>query len=62
METKTFFVKAGFTSGVCSFLQDGTTKEHAIATVNSTGAKVISIEGPLSEAEILKHKSHSNHF
>lgn len=62
MEAKTFLVKAGFVAGISSFLQDGTTKEHAIATVHSTGARVISIEGPLSKAEILKHKPHSGCF
>jgi hypothetical protein len=48
----TYLVKAGFVAGISSFLQDGTTQEDAIATVRSTGARVISISGPLSDAEI----------
>ena len=54
--TNTYLVKAGFVAGVSSFLQDGTTQEDAIATVHSTGARVISISGPLSDAEIQRIK------
>jgi hypothetical protein len=56
MKTNTYLVKAGFCAGASSFLQDGTTKEDAIATVHSTGARVISISGPLSDSEILMIK------
>ena len=52
MKTNTYLVKASFCAGASSFLQNGTTQEHAVATVNSTGARVISISGPLSDAEI----------
>ena len=61
MKVKTYLVKAGFTAGVLSFLQDGTTKEHAVATVNSIGARVISISGPLSGTEIQMIKSKRIH-
>lgn len=56
MTVNTYLVKAGHVAGVSSFLQDGTSQKHAIATVNSTGAKVISISGPLSNDEILMFK------
>lgn len=57
MKVNTYLVKAGFAAGVSSFLQDGTTKEHVVATVNSTGARVISMSGPLSGTEIKMIKS-----
>jgi hypothetical protein len=44
----TFFIHASGAGGVFRFHQDGTTAEHAKATVRATGAKVIKIEGPLS--------------
>ncbi len=56
MTVSTYLVKAGHVAGVSSFLQDGTSQEHAIATVCSTGARVISISGPLSHDEILMFK------
>jgi hypothetical protein len=56
MTVNTYLVKAGFVAGVSSFLQDGTTQKDAIATVHSTGARVISISGPLSDSEILMIK------
>jgi len=57
MTVNTYLVQAGFVAGVSSFLQDGTTQEDAIATVHSTGARVISISGPLSDSEILMIKA-----
>jgi len=57
MTVNTYLVEAGFVAGVSSFLQDGTTQKDAIATVNSTGARVISISGPLSDSEILMIKA-----
>jgi hypothetical protein len=43
----TFFIRASAVAGSHSFFQDGSSKAHAINTVESTGARVLSVIGPL---------------